>query len=162
MRDALQHVSGQLDLKMSGPAVDLFAAQPAPRRSVYGFIDRQNLPGELRTFDFAPPDASSPQRHHSTVPQQALFLMNGPFLKQQVKSLAVRPEVTNSTTLADKIDAVHRLLFGRQARPAELTLGSEYLSSMADDDPLDAPQFFTRWEEYLQVLLLSNEFVFID
>ena len=162
MRDALLHVSGQLDLKMNGPAVDLFAAQPAPRRSVYGFIDRQNLPGELRTFDFAPPDASSPQRHHSTVPQQALFLMNGPFLKQQVKSLAVRPEVTNSTTLADKIDAVHRLLFGRQARPAELTLGSEYLSSMADDDPLDAPQFFTRWEEYLQVLLLSNEFVFID
>ncbi len=162
MRDALLHVSGQLDLKMSGPAVDLFAAQSSSRRSVYGFIDRQNLPGELRTFDFAPPDVSSPQRHQSTVPQQALFLMNGPFLKQQVKCLAARPEITSQPTLTEQIDAVHRLLFGRQARPAELTLGSEYLSSMADDDPLDASQFFTRWEEYLQVLLLSNEFVFID
>ena len=50
------------------------------RRTVYGFIDRQNLPGVFRTFDFASPDATSPQRLATTVPQQALFLMNSPFV----------------------------------------------------------------------------------
>ena len=31
-----------------------------PRRTVYGFIDRQNLPGLFRTFDFASPDTHQP------------------------------------------------------------------------------------------------------
>ena len=31
------------------------------RRTIYGFIDRQNLPGVFRTFDFASPDSSTPQ-----------------------------------------------------------------------------------------------------
>ena len=167
LRDAMLLVSGQLDLKQGGPSVDLFAATAAPRRSVYGFIDRQSLPSELRTFDFAPPDASSPGRHQSTVPQQALFLMNGPFVKQQVQRLAVRPEITERTKLSDKIEVVHRLLFGRAATPEEFELGERFLTQ-ADaaartnsGRPADQ-QFLSPWEEYLQVLLLSNEFLFVD
>ena len=38
---------------------------------MYGFIDRQNLPGLFRTFDFASPDTHAPQRYTTTVPQQA-------------------------------------------------------------------------------------------
>ena len=58
------------------------------RRTVYGFIDRQNLDGLYRTFDFAVPDATSPRRFVTTVPQQALFLMNSPFLHEQARRLA--------------------------------------------------------------------------
>ena len=168
MRDAMLLVSGQLNLKQGGPSVDLFAAAAAPRRSVYGFIDRQNLPSELRTFDFAPPDASSPGRHQSTVPQQALFLMNGPFLKQQVQRLAARPEIAEPAKLSEKIDAAHRLLFGRAARPDEIELAERYLTQADNSDgranneqSVDKP-FLSRWEEYLQVLLLSNEYLFVD
>ena len=60
---------------------------------MYGFIDRQNLPGLFRTFDFASPDTHAPQRYATTVPQQALFLMNSPFVVEQAKALAARPEV---------------------------------------------------------------------
>ena len=59
------------------------ARRSRARRTVYGFIDRQNLPGLFRTFDFASPDAHSPQRFTTTVPQQALFLMNSPFVVEQ-------------------------------------------------------------------------------
>ena len=58
------------------------------RRTLYGFIDRQNLDGVYRTFDFAVPDATSPRRFVTTVPQQALFLMNSPFLHEQARRLA--------------------------------------------------------------------------
>ena len=162
LRDALLAVSGQLDPKMSGPSVDLFAPPFSSRRSVYGFIDRQNLPSELRTFDFAPPDASSPQRHQTTVPQQALFLMNSPFLRQQVQHLGARPEVTRPASTGERIDAVHRLLFGRPAQPDEIALGEKYLSAATANSQPDEKQFLTPWEEYLQALLLSNEFAFVD
>src|SRR5262249_62128660 len=78
MRDSLIAVTGQLDHTAGGPAVDLTNTPFTKRRTVYGFIERQNLPGIFRTFAFASPDASSPQRYTTTVPQQALFLMNSP------------------------------------------------------------------------------------
>ena len=74
------------------------------RRAVYGFIDRQNLPGLFRTFDFASPDTHSPQRYTTTVPQQALFMMNSPFVIEQARALASKPGtqgVSNLQRMAD-------------------------------------------------------------
>ena len=62
LRDSLLTVTGQLDTTMGGPSVEITSAPFSGRRSVYAFIDRQNLPGLLRTFDFANPDTHSPQR----------------------------------------------------------------------------------------------------
>ena len=56
------------------------------------------MPAEFsvfRTFDLASPDSSTPQRHSTTVPQQALFLMNGPFAIVQAKAFAARPDVAS-------------------------------------------------------------------
>ena len=69
-------------------------------RTLYGFIDRQNLDGLFRTFDFASPDASSPRRVVTTVPQQALFLMNSPFVIDQARRLAGRAELSEGTAEA--------------------------------------------------------------
>ena len=164
LRDAMLAASGQLDLSMGGPSVDLFQPAYSSRRSVYGLIDRQSLSSELRTFDFAPPDASSPQRHQTTVPQQALFLMNSPFLKQQVEHLAARLDSKSDTSVKQKIDAAYQSLFGRSATPREVELGQKYLTAVDSNDTAapDATVFFSPWEEYLQALLLSNEFMFVD
>ena len=72
--------------RRAGPSVALNEPPFPPRRTVYGFIDRQNLDGLYRTFDFAVPDATSPKRFVTTVPQQALFLMNSPFVQEQAKT----------------------------------------------------------------------------
>jgi mono/diheme cytochrome c family protein len=166
LRDSLLAVSGQLDLTMGGPSTNLFTPPYSSRRSVYGFIDRQNLPSVLRTFDFVPPDATSPGRHQTTVPQQALFLMNSPFLKQQVQSLAARRDLLAKPAANERIEAVHRLLFGRPATREEISLGITYLttpSSLATPPAAaGAPAYLTPWEEYIQALLLSNEFAFVD
>ena len=73
---------------IGGPSVADRIDRPfSTRRTLYGFIDRQNLDGVYRTFDFAVPDATSPRRFVTTVPQQALFLMNSPFLHEQARRL---------------------------------------------------------------------------
>src|SRR5262249_42157850 len=56
LRDSLLWASGRLDLKVGGAPVEIATPPFSTRRSVYGFIDRQNLPGLFRTFDFASPD----------------------------------------------------------------------------------------------------------
>jgi hypothetical protein len=75
MRDSLLAVTGELDLEMGGKPVELFGKKPVTRRTVYGYVDRQFLPGVFRVFDFANPDLHIPQRSDD-VPQQALFFMN--------------------------------------------------------------------------------------
>ena len=166
LRDSLLAVSGRLDFTLGGRSVPMTTQPYSNRRSVYAFIDRQNLPGLLRTFDFAAPDTSNPQRHQTTVPQQALFLLNSPFLKEQARHLAAHPELARIERIDHRVDVVHRQLFGRPAEPAEVELAMKFLDSKpeARTEPTaaNATKYLTPWDEYLQALLLSNEFVFVD
>jgi hypothetical protein len=165
MRDGLLAVSGRLDRTMGGPAVEITRQPSPPRRTLYGFIDRQNLPGTFRTFDLASPDAHVPQRHLTTVPQQALFLMNNPFAVEQAKALAARADVASLTRSEDRIERLYQLLFGRAADRDEAALGVKYVEEAgkrAATKPVFGPTPLTAWEQYAQVLMLSNEFYFVD
>jgi Protein of unknown function (DUF1553)/Protein of unknown function (DUF1549)/Planctomycete cytochrome C len=129
MRDSLLFVSGQLDGELGGKPVDIFKQPFSHRRTVYGFIDRQNLPGTFRAFDFAGPDQHSPQRFTTTVPQQALFLMNSPFVLEQARKLAARPEVASKQQPADRVAAMIQLIYGRPATPDEISLGVAFINN---------------------------------
>jgi hypothetical protein len=156
-RDTLLAVSDRLEARMGGAPVELTTTPFVPRRTVYGFIDRQNLPGLFRTFDFPSPDSTSPQRYETTVPQQALFLMNGPFVLEQVRRLIHRPEVHNQNQPEARIQALHRLVFSRAAEPEEVSLGIRFIEAQTGQSGS-----LTPWEKYAQVLLMTNEFVFVD
>ncbi len=161
LRDALLAAGGNLDLKVGGPPVDILARPFASRRTLYGFIDRQNLPGLFRTFDFASPDASSPQRFQTTVPQQALFLLNSPFVSLQARALTRRPELAEITEPAAKVRGLYRIVYG--ARRTRTRCGSGYSSSRRRRRcRWRAAVALTPWDRYAQVLLLANEFAFVD
>jgi hypothetical protein len=127
-RDTLLAVAGNLDLSHGGRSVDIVGDQPAPRRTLYGFVDRQNLPGLFRTFDFANPDLTSPRRFTTTVPQQALYLMNHPFVILQARHLAQRPEIREAPDLPARIHALYQLVHQRAPDPIELDLASAFLT----------------------------------
>ncbi len=157
LRDTLLAVSGKLDLKLGGVPVDLVAEPFPARRAVYGLIDRQNLPGLFRTFDFANPDTSSQRRFHTTVPQQALFMMNSPFVIEQARSLVQRDEVKRTNNAAEKIRAIHRLAWQRPAETTEVRLAEQFIASQPEKGTTLSPL-----EKYAQVVLLSNELLFVD
>jgi hypothetical protein len=154
LRDSLLFVSGTLDETIGGPAVNIVTAPFSKRRSVYGQIERQNLPAFFRTFDFATPDSHSPQRFTTTIPQQALFLMNSPFVIEQAGALIKQPDLKTADEPAERIKRLYALLFGRQPTDEETTMGAQFVAA---DNNADA-----NWQRYAQALMVSNEFVFID
>ncbi len=98
-RDSLLNVSGELKLQLGGKPKDLFKKPFPLRRTLYGLVDRQYLPGTLRVFDFANPDLHIPKRSETTVPQQALFYLNHPIVLEQVQSLVKQTESVDDSSL---------------------------------------------------------------
>lgn len=156
MRDSLLFVAGNLDLKMGGRSVDITTQPFTNRRTVYAFIDRQNLPNIFRTFDLASPDSSSPGRYKTTVPQQALFLLNSPFVMEQARRLLKAPELTVDLNNQEKIRHIYQKIYGRTPEDQELRLGEQFVAAPTTSANSNA------WEQYTQALLLSNEFLFVD
>ena len=110
LRDSILAVSGNLNLKMGGPSIhptipkEVLAGQSIPgngwdlkcppeeraRRSVYVHIKRSLLVPILAQFDHADTDASCPVRFTTTVPTQALGLLNDAFSNEQAGTFARR------------------------------------------------------------------------
>jgi cytochrome c553 len=129
MRDSLLSVAGALDPKMGGQPIDL-AKSTAKRRTIYGFIDRQNLPGIFRTFDFASPDTTSAQRFVTTVPQQALFMMNNPFAVEQARTLVARPDFAADQGASEwQVQQLYERVFARHAEPAEVESALRFVAA---------------------------------
>ncbi len=143
MRDSLLAVSGKLDRTLGGTSVDLEKSSASTRRTLYSFIDRDNLPNLFRTFDFSNPDLHSPQRHTTTVPQQALFLMNSPFVLEQASHLARRPEVAGAKSPEERVRQLHRLVYGREASAEEVALGVQFTAE--EPKPAAAAEAPTLW-----------------
>ncbi len=140
MRDSLLAASGELDPKAGGPAVDLNAQPFTPRRTVYGSIDRQFLPGLFRVFDFANPDMHSPQRFTTTVPQQALFFINSPFVVERARALVNRKEVQAQAAPEDKVQRLFRAVYQRPATPQQVEASLRFVqSAQTEIAPLPKP-----------------------
>jgi hypothetical protein len=187
MRDAILAVSGALDPALGGRPVTITERPFSTRRTVYGFIDRQNLDSLYRTFDFAVPDATSPRRFVTTVPQQALFLMNSPILHEQARRLAasVRHEALAPSSgsaagpSVDPAEAVRQLylrVLGRLPELHELARATEFLHGQVEAGsggpgldgwkPISTGQAadppLSPWEQLAQVVLLTNEFLYVE
>ena len=133
LRDSLLAVAGSLDRSGSGRPRDLFQAPYPQHRTLYGLVDRQFFPGTLRMFDFANPDLHIPQRSETTVPQQALFLMNHPLVLEQVRRLADR--VSAAGMAEQQVRQLFLEVLQREPDAAELSEAQALLSEEAPEQP---------------------------
>ena len=146
MRDTMIYVTGQMDHRVGGHAIDLEQKPFTSRRAVYGKIVRQNIPALFRTFDVANPSIHTAMRPETTVPQQALFAMNSEFVQEQARKLA--SHLKSSEPRARIQELYHRVL-SRSPSIEEMDLAMEYLRK-------------SKEEQLAQVLIMSNEFLFVD
>jgi hypothetical protein len=153
-RDAVLVVSGSLDRQVGGPSREL--DDPGNRRrTLYSTVRRRDLHDLLRLHDFPDPIAHSPARTPTTTPLQQLFTLNSPFLRRHAEKLAARIRADAGGGAEAPVRRAYQLLYGRPPTVAQVGLANEFLAA-GGQRPEEA------WRQYAQVLLGSNEFVFID
>ncbi len=138
MRDRILMTAGALDLHaLGGQAIALDAVEADRRRSIYAFIDRLVLPTTFVSFDLPHPDHHSPKRAETTVPQQALWFLNGPMILRQSVKLAQHPEFVALANPAERIDWLYKKIHQRTATENEKNMIREWLakSDAADFKP---------------------------
>jgi hypothetical protein len=151
-RDAWLAAAGRLDLRMGGQPAALFASGNT-RRTLYALVDRESLPGVMRTFDFANPDLSIPARTETTVPQQALFGMNHPFVVSQVRAMLRQPELRDCVSDTQRVRLIYERLYQREPTAEELAGALDFVRGteappFAGPAPAESWQYgYGEWDE---------------
>ncbi len=179
VRDSVLTATGTLNLKYGGPSV--FGELPAEvlatashgagawgtsppeervRRSVYMRVKRSLLDPLMTDFDLADTDSSCPVRFTTTVPTQALNLLNSKFLNEQAALLAARLTREAGPDPAAQVARGLQLVTQRPAKPAEvqrcLAMMQTFQTGPSHLTPAQA------LERFCLVALNLNEAVFVD
>jgi mono/diheme cytochrome c family protein len=136
------------------------------RRSIYLPFPRNAVPDVLALFDSADPGGVTPARNETTVPSQALFLLNSPLVRDQAKLFAARLLANAKLPDADRVRQAYELALGRVATPVEVDAALVYLEQYAAALPLrnrpEAERRLAAWQSLAQAILCLNEFVYVD
>ncbi len=188
LRDAILAVAGSLERTRGGDAsarallekAEDIGAQIKPNRlaaddpvydralcrTLYLPQVRNMLPDALALFDAADPNGVTATRGETTVPAQALFLMNGALVRAQALAFARSLVDMEAPGDAERVDAACRRAFGRPAEPAEIAEALAFVAgetAAADDSPAGAAERrLAAWQAWCQTLLCSGEFAFIE
>jgi cytochrome c553 len=177
IRDGMLAVSGLLDRTMGGTLLKATPRQyvtstanrnyegyALPRRSVYLPVVRSAVFDVLQTLDFPDPSVPNGQRTATTIPTQALFMLNGALADQTAEALAKSVLAVKGDDAA-RVHEAYRRVFARDPTAAEVEKVLAYLKKSEDatDPKLTADQSKLRaWRGLCRVLLASNEFVFVE
>ncbi len=153
VRDALLAVGGALDRTRFGPGT---LTETSPRRSIYLTVKRSRLLPLLQAFDAPEPIQSIGERQLTTVPTQALALMNSPFVRQQAEKLArlVRPPTAEGLPAA--VEEAYRRALARRPSAVERQTMLDFIRRPGPAG-LDG-----ALADFCQVLLCLNEFIYVD
>jgi cytochrome c553 len=173
LRDAMLAISGQLNTEPpvgspvaqagEGPAGrPRFGGGPGMRggpndpqnshRSVYMPIVREQLPEALSLFDFPDPNGVAGERAVSTVPAQALYLLNNPFVIRQAEFAADRLRASSGPN-EEKVKRAYETFFARPPVEKETKAAIEFLASYGRTATDRA-----AWTAFTQALFASAEF----
>ena len=183
-RDAMLHVAGRLDLRapvasvvltmgdlpIDGPnAAGLRESQlnaDTTHRSVYLPIVRDKVPEVLALFDFSEPSLVTGKRESTSVPAQALFLLNSEFVADQAGSLANRllrwqssgVSADTEVQFKERVDVAYWLTLTRPPSPNELRAADNFFKKFFGANPPTAALQAAAWTSYCRALFASAEF----
>lgn len=134
IRDSMLMVSGQLNLRMSGPGFNLYNLRgglsgfnpitsfqgDGLRRMIYAHKIRREPDSVFGAFDCPDAGQSTARRKESTTPIQALNLFNSTFTLEQAKALADRVTRESGSDLESQIRHTYLLTLGRYPTAQEV------------------------------------------
>lgn len=169
IRDSMLLAAGKLEFTQGGPPVanlGTLVTQNRPDdtgvelksqdiRTVYQPVIRNELPSIMRVFDFADPDFVTGERTQTTVPTQALWMLNAPMIEEHSKRVAERILEQQLSTDSEKLEQLCLLILGRPPREEETTVAFDFLKAN------ETPELET-WMDLAHSLFASAGFRMLD
>jgi Protein of unknown function (DUF1553)/Protein of unknown function (DUF1549)/Planctomycete cytochrome C len=173
LRDALLATSGELDRRFGGPFVPTQRAaegtvevndsrSDAHRRSVYLQQRRTQVATLLELFDAPSIAANCSLRNTSTIPLQALTLMNSDFVRRRAAAFARRLEREAGPDAAGRLRLAFRLASGRVPGPAEQAAAERFLAAQRAVYAPEKDAEQRVWTDFCQMLVSSNVCLYVE
>ncbi|MBN9117974.1 MAG: DUF1553 domain-containing protein [Planctomycetes bacterium] len=173
VRDAMLHVSGELDPRAGGAYVPSRRtaegvveidekASGAHRRAVYLQQRRTQVVTFLQLFDSPSIVSTCGKRTPSTVPLQSLAMLNSEFARARAKAFAARLTREAGDDPAKRLALAYRLACGRAPLKDEVAACEKFLGKQrgayANEKDADA----RAWADLCQIVLASNAFLYVE
>jgi hypothetical protein len=152
-RDAVLVTSGEL-LESIGARSREVDDLNNRQRTVYARISRLKLDDLLMQWDYPDANVHAEKRSVTVTPMQKLFVLNSPFMQRQAKAFAARLLGSVEGDEA-RVELAYRMLFSREAEQEELRMAMTFLAKPNASK-------MSRWDQYAQLLLASNEMLYVD
>ena len=156
IRDSILAVSGTLDRRLGGNTIKPGTKTEygykfgGTRRSIYTPVFRNTLPELMQVFDFADPNLVTGMRTASSVPTQALFMMNSAFAHEQAVLAAARLLKQPFADHRARIEHTYLLTLGRFPTGREEQILLEHLEGKEPSKEV--------WGQVFQSLFSSLDF----
>jgi hypothetical protein len=175
IRDSVLALSGRLDRKMFGPGVlphltPFMEGRGRPgssgpldgdgRRSVYINVRRNFLTPMFLAFDFPIPFSTTGKRSVSTVPAQALTMMNNPFVVEQARIWGKRVIEEKAAGNAERVTRMYQTAFSRPPSKTELAEALQFVETQ--DRQYGTKDDQRSWGDLAHVLMNVKEFIFVN
>ena len=178
LRDSMLAVAGRLDRSLGGPPIDPHRTrEDAEKRLVSGPVDgrgRRSLyikmtlmdpPRFLALFNQPMPKVTVGKRDRTTVPDQALALLNDPVVTAMAKAWAERVVSGESTSESGRIRTMLEEALGRPARPEEVTRLAAVAAASAEARGVEASARLASvplWQDLAHAIFLTQEFSHVE
>lgn len=158
IRDSLLFLAGDLNLDQAGATALTYGEdldRPMKfdkefRRSIYLPVARNNLAPELEIFDAANPEMVSGDRPLTTVPTQALYLLNSNFLQKQAATLAQQ-----AYAKPEPVVWLHQTILGHAPGGHAAKRAKDFIEQSGGDRE-------QALADLAHVLLASTQFLFLE
>ncbi len=178
VRDAVLAVSGSLDQRLGGSLLPTPnrnyvtstanvnpAIYDAPRRAIYLPVVRSALYDLYQAFDFAEPTVLNGRREVTTIPTQALFMLNSKLVSQQSRALALSL-LNDEATAPNRVREAYRRILQREASAAEVARAEEFLKQLENTSEttvkISQEREIRCWQSLIRTLISTNEFIYLN
>jgi hypothetical protein len=173
LRDAMLHVSGELQTRMGGPYVPSRRTKEgtvevdekvagARRRSVYLQQRRTQVVTLLQLFDAPALVGTCGKRSVSTVPLQPLALLNSAWVRTRARALARRLDREAGADAAKRLTLAFRLACGRPPVEEELVACRSFLDRQRQSYAKEKDGEQRTWADLCQMVLATNAFLYVE
>ena len=140
--------------------------QTFDHRSVFLPIVRDLVPPSLDLFDYAEPSLVTGKRDVTTVPSQALYLMNDPFVLRAADNMA-RRIFEEASSSEERIELAYQLAFGRLPNSREINSTRQFFERFQAEQKKQTSSRIinnrgSAWSSFCQALLCSAEFRYLN